>query len=75
MIQHLELNLHECTHNTHTQASELLLSQSGTVQAILTEMQLLHNEWIELLGSSIVRFVLQNWNKQQHKASLDAEEH
>jgi len=45
-------------HTTHTQASVLLLSQSGTVKAILTELQLLHNEWVELLGSSIVRFIL-----------------
>lgn len=55
MVQHLELNLHE---HTHTQAAVLLLSPSGTVKVILTEMQLLHNEWIELLGSSIVRFIL-----------------
>jgi len=50
------MNAH--TKHTHTQASVLLLSQSGTVTAILTELQLLHNEWIELLGSSIVRFIL-----------------
>lgn len=42
--------MHSQTTHIHT--------QSGTVKAILTEMQLLHNEWIELLGSSIVRFIL-----------------
>jgi hypothetical protein len=67
---------HTHTHtHTHTSFSNFLVITIRYCKAILTEMQLLHNEWIELLGSSIVRFILQNWNKKQHKASQDAEEH